>query len=320
VRDDCALSSERAADATPTAIQTEIRQQEKTGPMSRHRAFAQVAQIHGFSLRLQSRRRLLNYRWKDEDMIEDNDNREALGGERALQVYLLGTVEFDAALLLQRRLHFDLADDSRHAALVICEHPPLITVGRQGSRRHLLFDPEELQSRQWRIRWVNRAGGCWLHLPGQFSIYPILPLASLGLSVPEYVAGLGEVLRRVLDDFSVSARVRVDDAGVWVGNRLLAAIGVAVKNEIAYYGACFNLHPPLDLHRLVRGHPRTSEPMTSLECERRGPVRPSLVRERIVDHFRSQFGFGRVSLFSDHPQLHARQAPGRTKRALGVRN
>jgi lipoyl(octanoyl) transferase len=233
----------------------------------------------------------------------------------ALQAYLLGTVDFEAALLLQRRLHYDIAGDPTQAALMVCEHPPLITVGRQGSRRHLAFDPHDLQARQWRIRWVNRAGGCWLHLPGQINIYPIVPLEPLGLTVPAYLDALGDVLRGVLDDFSVSARVRCDDAGVWVGERLLAGIGVAVKDGVTYYGACFNLHPPLDAFRPVRCHPRTEEPMTSLERERRGPVSPSLVRQRILEHFRDRFGFARLSLFSDHPLLRLPQAAGRAKRA-----
>ena len=238
--------------------------------------------------------------------------------DAALQAYLLGGVDFEAALTLQRRLHFDVAGDRSQAALVVCEHAPLITVGRHGSRRHLHIDAGDTRARQWPVRWVNRAGGCWLHLPGQLSIYPIVPLDRLELSPPAYVAALGQALCRVLGDFSVKARVHVDEAGVWVGNRLLAAIGVAVRNDVAYFGACFNLHPPLDLYRQLRCHPRAAEPMTSLERERRGPVRPSMVRERIVEHFRESFGFERVALFSDHPALRASKVPGRSKRALGV--
>lgn len=235
-----------------------------------------------------------------------------------LQAYLLGTVDFETALALQRRLHYDIGGDRRQAALVVCEHAALITVGRQGSRRHLLLDGDDFRARQWRVRWVNRAGGCWLHLPGQLSIYPIVPLDVLGLTPREYVALLGELLARVLHDFSITARVHADDAGVWVGGRLLAALGVAVKDDVAYYGACFNLNPALDAYRHVRCHPRSAESMTSLERERRGPVRPGMVRERIVEHFRDALGFARVSLFSEHPALHAAQPPGRAKRALGI--
>src|SRR5438876_6426547 len=98
-----------------------------------------------------------------------------------LQVYMLGSVDFEAALALQHRLVFDIAGNRTAAALILCQHPPLITVGRQGSWAHILCDREELQARRWRMRWVNRGGGCLLHLPGQMAIYPILALDRLGL-------------------------------------------------------------------------------------------------------------------------------------------
>lgn len=233
-----------------------------------------------------------------------NQDQQAPGCE-ALQAYLLGTVDFETALALQRRLHFDVSGDRDRAALIVCDHPPLVTMGRQASRRHLLCEPEDLHARQLRVRWVNRAGGAWLHAAGQFALYPIVPLDRLGLTPSEFVLALGDVLRRVLDDFSVRVNVRVNEAGVWAGARLLAAVGIAVKDWVTYYGACFNLNPALDQFRLVRCHPDAAEPMTSLERERRGPVRTSLVRERLLEVFQERFRFPRLSLFSDHRVLHA---------------
>src|SRR6266567_9392054 len=93
-----------------------------------------------------------------------------------LHVYLLGLVEFEAALRLQRLLVYQASGEPAQAALVLCEHPPLITVGRQGSHAHILYDREELAARRWPVRWVNRGGGCLLHLPGQLAVYPVLPL------------------------------------------------------------------------------------------------------------------------------------------------
>src|SRR5262249_32813732 len=96
--------------------------------------------------------------------------------DTTLQVYLLGTVEFDAALAPQRRLVSEGAGDRSRGALVLGEHPPLITVGRRGSRAHIHAEPGELRARQWGVRWVNRGGGCLLHLPGQLAVYPVLSL------------------------------------------------------------------------------------------------------------------------------------------------
>jgi len=203
---------------------------------------------------------------------------------------------------------YTVAGDPAAAALVLCEHPPLITVGRHGSRAHILGEPEELRARQWRVRWVNRGGGCLLHLPGQLAVYPVLPLDRLGLGVRAYLDRLQDVLAAGLADFGLRAEPRPGWPGVWVNGRPIAAVGVAVRHWVTYYGAALNINPDLVPFRRVRCLGPAEAPMTSLERERRGPLRPALVRERLLEHFADRFGFGRVSLFSDHPALQ-RHAP-----------
>jgi lipoyl(octanoyl) transferase len=225
------------------------------------------------------------------------------GSDLALRAYVLGSVDFEAGLRLQRRCHFEVTGDPTQAVLVLCEHPPLITVGRRGSRAHIRFDPQELQSRQWAVRWVNRGGGCLLHVPGQLAIYSILPLERLRLNIPEYLARLGEVIRDLLDEFSIRSEVRASDGGVWVGARPVAALGVAVSHGVSYFGAYLNVHPCLDPFRMLSWTIGSPEPMTSLERERHGPVRPALVRQRLLEHFGARFGFSRTALFTDHPAL-----------------
>jgi lipoyl(octanoyl) transferase len=222
--------------------------------------------------------------------------------DTALQVYLLGAVDFEAALTLQRRLAYEVAGDRKRGALILCEHPPLITVGRQGSRAHILCEADELRARQWQVRWVNRGGGCLLHAPGQLAVYPVLALDRFSLGVQTYLDNLQAVLLALLADFSVTGTVHPGQPGVWVGDRLVASVGIAVREWVAYYGAVLNVNPALAPYRLVRSC-AGAEPMTSLARERRGPVRPSLVRQRLAEHFAARFPFSRVAYFSDHPSL-----------------
>jgi lipoyl(octanoyl) transferase len=225
-----------------------------------------------------------------------------------MQVYLLGLVDFEAALGVQRRLAYQVAGEAPAATLLLCEHFPLITIGRQGSRSHILCEPEELRARQWRVRWVNRGGGCQLHLPGQLALYPILPLDRLGLGLQAYLDRLHDVLIATLDDFGIRGETRTGQPGVWVGARLIAGVGVAVRQWVSYYGAVLNITPDLEPFRRVRCGGLDEEPMTSLARERRGPVRAALVRERLLDHFADRFGLATTALFFDHPLL-SRKAP-----------
>lgn len=225
-----------------------------------------------------------------------------------LQVYLLGSVDFEAALALQRRLIFDIAGNRSTAALILCEHPPLITVGRQGSRGHILCDREELRARRWRVRWVNRGGGCLLHMPGQMALYPILPLDRLGLGVQDYLDRLQGILIALLDDFSIGGETRPAQPGIWVARRPIASIGVAIRDWVAYYGAALNVNPDLKPFQLVQTAGPTGGTMTSVACERHGTPRSAFVRERLLEHFTERFRFARTSLFFDHPLL-LRKAP-----------
>src|SRR6184192_1225806 len=107
--------------------------------------------------------------------------------DAVLQVYLLGSVDFEAALALQHRLAFEVACNRSAAFLLVCEHPATITIGREGSWRHLRSGPDELRAQGLPVRWVNRGGGCLLHIPGQCVLYPILALDRLGLGLQDYL-------------------------------------------------------------------------------------------------------------------------------------
>jgi lipoyl(octanoyl) transferase len=240
--------------------------------------------------------------------LEPELNPPLDAADPTLQVYLLGSVEFGDALDLQRLLAYQVAGDRDQAALILCEHPPLITIGRQGSQTHVQLEPEELLIRGWHVRWVNRGGGTLLHLPGQMALYPILPLDRLGLGIDQYLARLETVLSAVLDDFTVRSDSPNGTCGVRVGGRLLADCGVAVRDWVTYYGAVVNVNPDLELFRKVRCGVPAEAPMTSIERERRGPLRPALVRERLLDHFAAHFRFAHTSLFFHHPSL-PRKAP-----------
>jgi lipoyl(octanoyl) transferase len=228
--------------------------------------------------------------------------------EAALEAYLLGAVPFDDALLLQRRLVDQVVFDRSSAAVLLCEHPYRITVGREGSRAHIRCEHEELRARRWQIQWVNRGGGCMLHGPGQLSIYPILPLDRLGLGLEEYLTRFHRALLQVLKDFGVRGEVRPNQRGIWVGQRLIATFGVAVRDWVSYYGCALNVTPDLEPFRRVRCGGPDEEPMTSLERERRGRLSASLVRQRFLEYFAWEFGFARTSVFFHHPTLN-KKAP-----------
>lgn len=233
-------------------------------------------------------------------MTDTPPTHELRRPDRALCAYLLGTLEFDAFLALQRRLVYEVGGDRDAAAVVVCDHPPGITVGREGSRSHVRPNPEELHARGWPVRWVSRGGGVMLHLPGQVACYPILPLRALGLTPAAYVRGLQKVVLDLCREYTVPAEPDPDQPGVRAGGRRLAHVGVAVRGDVGCFGLVVNADPDLADFRDVRcdGDPL---PMTSLARESPLRVRVTGVRQRLVELVADRFGFGRVSVFHTHP-------------------
>src|SRR5207248_360546 len=92
-------------------------------------------------------------------------------------------------------------------------------------------------------------------------------------------------------------------AGVWANGRLLAHVGVAVREWVTYFGATLNVHPDLEPFRRLQITGPGEPPMTSLAREHRDPVRDAMVRQRLVEAFARHFGFARTSLFHTHPAL-----------------
>jgi len=219
-------------------------------------------------------------------------------------VYLLGQLDYEEGLRLQRLLVEEVRRRRDHAALVVCEHSPFISVGRQGSHAHILINDDTLEHRRWRVRWVNRGGGCFLHLPGQLAISPILPLDRLGLGVQGFLDRLHQALVGVLDDFSVLATTRPARAGIWASGRMIAGVGVAMRDWISWHGAVLNVCPDLQPFRHVRTG-TGEEPMTSLARERHGAPRMAHVRQSIVEHIQSGFGLANPSIFFGHPEVHS---------------
>ncbi|MSR57059.1 MAG: lipoyl(octanoyl) transferase [Planctomycetaceae bacterium] len=228
--------------------------------------------------------------------------------EPALEVHLLGLVDFDSCLALQELLTTQIAAGTDgHGSLLICEHPPLVTVGREGSRDHILCPPEELTSRQMEVRWMNRGGGCVVHVPGQLAVYPILPLDRRGLGLAAYRERLEQAVIDTCGELRVAAWREPDTAGVWSRGGQLAQVGVTVRSWVSSHGLFLNVNPRMDALRLVRS---VTGRLTSLAAERRTPTAMSAVRESLIRRLAARLDYDRYHLSTGHPLLR------RTRRVM----
>ncbi|HEX7078220.1 MAG TPA: lipoyl(octanoyl) transferase LipB [Candidatus Eisenbacteria bacterium] len=165
----------------------------------------------------------------------------------AIPVYDLGLVPYRAALAFQHRAVETRARGESPDVLYVVEHEPVITVGRAGHAENLRASAAELAAQGIEVVPVERGGDVTYHGPGQIVGYPIVSLDSLpgGRDLHRYLRDLEEAMIRVLAGYGLAAGRRPPYTGVWVGDRKVAAIGVAVRRWVAYHGFAFNLNPDL---------------------------------------------------------------------------
>lgn len=223
--------------------------------------------------------------------------------ETALEVYLLGLVDFDACLFLQERLLMEVTQrDDGHGVLLVCEHPPLITIGREGSRVDIACSPEELRARQLDVRWLNRGGGAIVHMPGSLAIYPIIPLQRRDLGLADYRQRVELATVDVCQEMRVPAWQDPHVPGVTCRGGRLAQFGAAVRNWVSSHGMFLHVAPALQPLRLIR--PETGDPrLTSIAAERLRPTSMAGARESAVRRFAERLDYQRYHVYTGHPLL-----------------
>ena len=227
----------------------------------------------------------------------------------ALDVHLMGCVDFDSALFLQQRLVYDVRGRSdRYGGLLICEHPPLITVGREGSHAHMRVSEHELRSRQLAVKWLNRGGGCISHAPGQLAIYPILPLDRLQIGLAEYRDKLELAVEACCDALRIRTTRRRDVTGLWCRNGKFAHVGAAVQSWVSYHGLFLDVCTPpqfLDLVQIDELDSRRAS-LASLDGQ---SLKMHSIRASLIHHIARHMGYGDVHLHTGHPLLRRTRQP-----------
>jgi lipoyl(octanoyl) transferase len=220
----------------------------------------------------------------------------------SLEAHLLGIVDFDAALILQERLIFDLSGrDDRQGALLICEHPPLVTLGRDASRLHINAGADDLAAREIQTRWIARGGPAVVHAPGQLAIYPLLPLNRLHVGVAEFREKIESAIVDVCHEQRIAAKRRDSEPGVWTRYGQVASFGAAVKSWITCHGIFLNVTIDPNFLRLANSTP--GERATTIECQRLRPIAMNQVRESTIRHIAAAFGYENVHTYVGHPLL-----------------
>lgn len=203
----------------------------------------------------------------------------------------LGRCDYSTASKFQLDLlNKAISDPAAPTHLLLVEHdPPIITLGRRGSKADIVASAEQLAAAGVQIHETARGGEVTYHGPGQLVVYPIMQLRNLG--VRKYVNLLEEVILRVLAEFGITARRDDNQRGVWVGDEKIASIGIAVRKWVAWHGLAMNVSTDMSHFDFIVPCGRRETKMTSMAKLLPVPPDMGIVKQQVIQTFTEVLGF-----------------------------
>jgi lipoate-protein ligase B len=200
-----------------------------------------------------------------------------------------GCVPYRAALDLQMRICDAKKRGFDPDVLLLLEHPPTITLGRNAMDGHLLANESELQARGVSLFNVDRGGDITFHGPGQLVGYPLLSLQAGERDVHGYMRNLEESLIRLLDGYDITVNRDSRYPGVWTSKGKIAAMGVHISRWITRHGFALNVNTDLSYYNLIVPCGIVGGSVASMQTFLMQPVALETVAERYIPEFASVF-------------------------------
>src|SRR5882762_7532180 len=204
---------------------------------------------------------------------------------------LMGYAE---AWALQKRVVAARKAGAIDDVLLLCEHPHVITQGRNGKRENLLASEHVLRQKGVEFHTTDRGGDITYHGPGQIVGYPILNLGEIRRDVVWYVRMLEEAMIRATSEFAITAERVEGKTGIWVrtenAEEKLAAIGVHLSRWVTSHGFAYNVSTDLRYFDLIVPCGIADRKATSLEKLLGRSVEQKEVAPRIAKHLGEVLG------------------------------
>ena len=166
---------------------------------------------------------------------------------------------------------------------MLLEHPSVFTLGRNGKDGHVGVSEQFLEKQSIKLVKIERGGEVTYHGPGQLVCYPLVNLRSRGLRVADFIFMLERIMLEVAGSFGIMAGRDSRNHGIWVDDRKLGSVGIAIRHGISFHGLALNVD--LDLGPFSWIHPcgLADVSMTSMARELGGELNMEMVREKMAE-------------------------------------
>ena len=214
----------------------------------------------------------------------------------------LGIIKYADALDIQTQKFNQLIENkmNEHSNsdahfLFLCEHEPVITLGKAANEKNILFSEDFLKEKGIDIFHINRGGDVTLHSIGQITGYPILDLEYFSSDIKKYMRDLEEVMIQTIAEYGIIGYRIENETGVWVDSKTtektnkIAAFGVKTSRWITMHGFALNVNIDLNQYNYINPCGFTEKGVTSVSNELYNDVDINEVKRILLDKFAAVF-------------------------------
>ena len=158
----------------------------------------------------------------------------------------LGLSDYNDTWKLQKKLQSKRILGEIEDHLLLVEHPPVFTLGKNASKQHIINNSEDVS-----IIQTDRGGNITFHGPGQLVGYPILDLNHYKRSITWYMRELEQLIIDVLGEYGIKASRKKGLTGTWVKDKKIAALGVRISRWVTMHGFSLNINPDLNFYKNI---------------------------------------------------------------------
>jgi len=158
----------------------------------------------------------------------------------------LGLSDYNETWKLQKKLQSKRILGEIEDHLLLVEHPPVFTLGKNASKQHIINNSDDVS-----IIQTDRGGNITFHGPGQLVGYPILDLNHYKRSITWYMRELEQLVIDVLDEYDIKASRKKGLTGTWVKDKKIAALGVRISKWVTMHGFSLNINPDLNFYKHI---------------------------------------------------------------------
>ena len=158
----------------------------------------------------------------------------------------LGLSDYNDTWKLQKKLQSKRILGEVNDHLLLVEHPPVFTLGKNASKQHIMSNSGDLS-----IIQTDRGGNITFHGPGQLVGYPILDLNHYKRSITWYMRELEQLIIDVLGEYDIKANRKKGLTGTWVKDKKIAALGVRISKWVTMHGFSLNINPDLNFYKYI---------------------------------------------------------------------